>query len=83
MARRSESRVCGPPRADPGSLVLHGILWTGSRSSLVLLLGAILMLALLALINPGGLLARSRRLAFAGLLFLMPLGLLGLTHVLG
>ena len=64
-------------------LCFMGILWTGSRSSLVLLLGAILMLALLALINPGGLLARSRRLAFAGLLFLMPLGLLGLTHVLG
>lgn len=64
-------------------LCFVGLLCTGSRSSLLLLLGAFLMLSLLSLLNPGGLLARSRRIAFAGLLCLVPLVLLGLVYVLG
>ena len=62
---------------------LVGIFFTGSRASLVLILGALSLLLLLLFLNPGRVISRSRRLTVAILIVLLPWGLFGLVKAFG
>lgn len=64
-------------------LCLIGIFFTGSRSSLVLIVGALLLLVGLLVLNPGGVNTGSRRLAAAAMIVLIPFGLFGVVRSLG
>lgn len=59
-----------------GPLLLVGILLTGSRSSLVLLVGVLLMFLFLLIVNPGDGLSRHCRVVVALLVLIVPLSLL-------
>ncbi|MBI4002825.1 MAG: glycosyltransferase family 4 protein [Nitrospira defluvii] len=64
-------------------LCLIGIFFTGSRSSLVLIVGALLLLVVLLVLNPGRVITGSRRLMAAALIVVVPFGLLGLVRTIG
>jgi glycosyltransferase involved in cell wall biosynthesis len=63
-----------------GPLSITGILLSGSRSSLVMLLCSLLVLLILLWLNPGRCLAKKRRLAFAALILLTPMVVGSLHH---
>lgn len=65
-----------------GPCILGGILLTGSRSSLLLLVSALAIFVLLLFLNPGACLTKQRRFVCGALLFLMPVTVL-LLHLHG
>jgi glycosyltransferase involved in cell wall biosynthesis len=62
-------------------LAMGGILLSGSRSSLVLMVLSLVILLSLILVNPGRILPTGRRVAFTALLLLAPTGTLLLTNI--
>ncbi len=64
-------------------LCLIGIFFTGSRSSLVLVVGALCFLLVLLFLNPGRVLSVSRRLTVAILIVLVPCSLFAVVKTFG
>ena len=56
-------------------LIVGGILLTGSRSSLVMLLCSLTVLLILLLVNPGSRLSKTRRMVFAAVILLAPIAI--------
>lgn len=66
-----------------GPLLLVSVLWTGSRSSLILCAGVLLTSLMLLGVNPGDALSRQRCMSVALVVLTIPLGLLFLHRSIG